>query len=139
MGPPPHHPTPTADRPAAPATVARKLSADNQQISVEKDGQTLAQATVSAPDENNEVRAHVHVASGHLPVGTRQKLVEAVHEVVNDGNARRLTATVPLGDAELVEGIRGHLHDVELRASRRHQHHRGRREARLIARPRRCT
>jgi hypothetical protein len=59
----------------------------------------------------------VHVAPGHLPVGPRQKVADAVHEAVTEGHARHLTATVPCGDAELVEGIRQHLDDVELRAA----------------------
>ena len=34
---------------------------------------------------------------------------------VAEHHTRRLTATVPCGDAELVEGIRDHLDEVELR------------------------
>lgn len=90
---------------------------DSKQITVEEDGQVLAQATVSVPDENNESRAQVNVAPGHLPVGTRQKVVDAVHEAVTEDHADRLTATVPIGDAELVEGMRSNLDDVELRAA----------------------
>jgi hypothetical protein len=91
--------------------------ADEKQISVEEGGSVLAQATVSVANEDGEAHAQVHVASGHLPVGTRQKVVEAVHEAVVEDQSRRLTATVPLGDAELVEGIRSHLDDVDLRAA----------------------
>lgn len=88
--------------------------ADKKQISVEENGEVLAQATISAPDENNGARAEVTMAPGHLPVGTRQKMADAVHEAVCDDNARHLTATVPKGDTELVDGLRGHLSDVEL-------------------------
>jgi hypothetical protein len=44
-------------------------------------------------------------------------VADAVHEAVVEDQTRRLTATVPLGDAELVEGLRSHLDDVELRAA----------------------
>jgi hypothetical protein len=91
--------------------------ADEKHIRVEEAGSVVAQATVSVANENGEAHAQVHVAPGHLPVGTRQKVVEAVHEAVVEDQTRRLTATVPLGDAELVEGIRNHLDDVELRAA----------------------
>ena len=90
---------------------------DEKQFSIEKDGQVLGQATVSAPDENSEVRVQMHVEAGHLPVGTRQRMVDVVREAVTEDKARRLTATMPLGDSELVEGIREHLSDVTLRAA----------------------
>lgn len=90
---------------------------EDKQISVEENGEVLAQATISPPDENHAARAEVTVAPGHLPVGTRQKMADAVYEAVCDDHAGHLTATVPKGDAELVEGIRDHLSDVELRAA----------------------
>ena len=40
-----------------------------------------------------------------------------MHEAVCNDNARHLTASVPKGDAELVDGIEGHLSDVDLRAA----------------------
>jgi hypothetical protein len=90
---------------------------DDTQITIEEDGQVLARATVSDADEDGESRAQVHMASGHLPVGARQKVVDAVYERVTEHHATHLTATVPCGDAELVEGIRDHLDHVELLAA----------------------
>ena len=89
---------------------------EEKSITVEENGQVLAQATVSVSDDS-EAQAQVHVAPGHLPVGTRQRMADAVHESVVEDNAQHLTATVPLGDAELVQGMRGHLNNVELRAA----------------------
>ena len=89
----------------------------DKHISVEENGQVLAQATISAANEQGEVCAQVHVASGQLPVGTRQRMADAVHEAVTEDETRRLTATVPLGDVELVEGIGHNLDDVNLRAA----------------------
>jgi ribulose-5-phosphate 4-epimerase/fuculose-1-phosphate aldolase len=97
--------------------MTRSPMANEKQISVEEGGRVLAEATVSVADENGQASAQVHVASGHLPVGTRQKVADAVHEAVVAEHTQRLTATVPLGDAELVEGIRSHLDDVQLRAA----------------------
>ena len=89
---------------------------DERQIRIEEDGRLLSQATVSAPDENNQARAQVHVAPGQLPSGTRQRMADALHEAVTEDDAERLSAAVPRGDAELVEGIKDHLSDAELRA-----------------------
>ena len=89
----------------------------DKRITVEEGGQVLSEATVSAPDENNRARAQVHVASGHLPAGTRQRMADALHQAVSEDNAERLTASVPRGEAELVEGICDHLSDVALRSA----------------------
>ncbi len=89
---------------------------DDKQIRVEKEGRVVAQATVSA-DDDGQGRAQVHVAAGQLPVGTRREVVEAVHEAVTEHHTHHLTATVPLGDVELVQGIRNHLDGDQIRAA----------------------
>lgn len=89
--------------------------ADEKHITVEEDGQILSQATISPANENNEARAQVQVAAGHLPAGTHRKMADALHEAVT--GAEHLTACVPRGEAELVEGIQGHLSDVEMRSA----------------------
>jgi hypothetical protein len=91
--------------------------AENKQFSIEEDGQVVAEATVLPPDSDGEARAQVTVAPGHLPPGTRQRVSDAVHEVVTDTDADRLTASVPLGDAELVQGISSRLEEAETRAA----------------------
>lgn len=90
---------------------------DDRQIKVEKDGRLLAQAELSVSKRTNEARAQVHVAPGQLPSGTRQRMADALHDAVTEDRATHLTASVPLGDAELVQGLREHLDDVELRAA----------------------
>jgi hypothetical protein len=91
--------------------------ADDKHITVEHDGQVLSQAIVSPADQHHEARAHVHVAPGHLPAGTHQQMADAILEAVTQDHAERLTASVPRGEAELVENIRDHLTDVELRSA----------------------
>ena len=90
---------------------------EDRHVSIRAHGETLAEATISPPDSDGEARVDVHTESGHLPAGARQRLADAIHEVVTDDHAERISATVPMGDAELVEGIRGHLNDVVLRAA----------------------
>jgi hypothetical protein len=91
--------------------------AENRHVSIAAGGDVLAEATISTPDDNGEVRVAVAMASGHLPAGARQRMADAIHETVINDHADRLTASVPLGDAELVDGIRQHLDDPELRAA----------------------
>lgn len=91
--------------------------AEKKQFSIEEDGQVVAEATVLPPDSGGEARAQVTVAPGHLPPGTRQRVADAVHDVVTDDAPERLTASVPLGDAELVQGIRSHLEEAETQAA----------------------
>lgn len=90
---------------------------DDRHVSINAHGETLVEATISPPDGDGEARVDVHTGSGHLPVGARQRMADAIHEVVTEGQAERVSVTIPLGDAELVEGIRGHLNDVVLRAA----------------------
>ena len=90
---------------------------EDKHVSITAHGETLVRATISAPDTEGEARVDVNAESGHLPVGARHRMADAIHEAVTEAKAERVSATVPLGDAELVEGICGHLHDVELRAA----------------------
>jgi hypothetical protein len=90
---------------------------DDKHVSINAHGETLVTANISPPDGDGEVRVDVHTESGHLPAGARQRMADAIHEAVTEAEAERVSATVPLGDAELVEGICDHLHDVELRAA----------------------
>lgn len=90
---------------------------EDRHISISAHGESLLMATISSPDAVGEARVDVHAESGHLPAGARQRMADAIHEAVTEDDAERVSATVPLGDAELVEGICDHLHDVDLRAA----------------------
>ena len=90
---------------------------EDRHVSIKVHGEIQVEATISPPDCNGEARVDVHTESGHLPVGARQRMADAIHEVVTEAKAEHISATVPIGDAELVEGIRNHLDDVELRAA----------------------
>lgn len=93
------------------------MTDDHNRITLEEDGRLLAEATLSDVDEAGRLQAQVHVEAGHLPAGTRLAMAEAIHERVQSSNAEHLTAAVPLGDGELIEGIRRPLTDVTLRAA----------------------
>ena len=93
------------------------MTDDQNRITLEEDGRLLAEATLSEVDEAGRLQAQVHVEAGHLPPGTRQAMADALHERVQSTSAAHLTAAVPLGDGELIDGIRRPLTDVTLRAA----------------------
>jgi len=86
-------------------------------ISIEADGQTLATAEVHPTDDAHVVHSDLHVESGHLPVGTRSRLVDAVLAHPDVDRADRLLATMPLGDTEMLARVRERCDDVEAHAA----------------------
>jgi hypothetical protein len=92
-------------------------SADHPTIQIEADGRTLASAEVHPTDEPGLVHSDLHVESGHLPAGTRTRLVDAVLEHPEVEEADRLLATMPLGDTEMLDRVRERCDDVDARAA----------------------
>ena len=92
-------------------------SADHPTIQIEADGRTLASAEVHPTDEPGLVHSDLHVESGHLPAGTRTRLIDAVLEHPEVEEADRLLATMPLGDTEMLDRVRERCDDVDARAA----------------------
>ena len=69
------------------------------------DGSTLAVATIDVIDLD-VVRASLHVTPGHLPPGTRTRLVDAVFDDPEVRSRRRLQVTLPPGDTEILDRLR---------------------------------
>jgi hypothetical protein len=92
-------------------------SADHPTIQIEADGRTLASAEVHPTDEPGLVHSDLHVESGHLPAGTRTRLVDAVLEHPEVEEADRLLATMPLGDTEMLDRVRERCDDVDAHAA----------------------
>jgi FAD/FMN-containing dehydrogenase len=82
---------------AAPALPRIAIDAD--------DGSTLAVATLDflGPDV---ARVSLHVSPGHLPSGTRTRLVDAVFDDPDVRSRRRLQVTLPMGDIEILDRLR---------------------------------
>jgi hypothetical protein len=85
-----------------------------RQVRLSDDGQVVAAADVQRLDRN-VVRASLHPTAGHVPVGTRGRLVDAVLDLPEAGERSRLEATVPLGDAEALDRLRTRCRDVQTR------------------------
>lgn len=69
------------------------------------DGSSLAIATIDIIDLD-VVRASLHVNPGHLPPGTRARLVDAVLDDPDVACRRRVQFTLPLGDTEILDRLR---------------------------------
>jgi hypothetical protein len=87
---------------------------DRFQVKISDDGQVVAVADVQ-PLEPNVVRASLHAGAGHVPVGTRSRLVDAVLDRSEAGEPRRLEAALPLGDTEALDRLRARCQDVQTR------------------------
>ncbi len=95
--------------------MARSL--DSHEIEIEVDGHLAASAEISPTDDPAIVRFAMHVESGHLPPGTRSRLVDAVLDDPQVACASHLSASMPAGDTELLERVRQRADSVEARVT----------------------
>jgi hypothetical protein len=100
-----------------PKKPAMTHSPDAHEIQIRVAGQLVAAAEVSRTDDPEVVRSAMHVESGHLPAGSRTKLVDAVLEDPQVSAASHLGASVPTGDTELLDRIRERARSVDVRAA----------------------
>jgi hypothetical protein len=90
---------------------------DQQHITIEDNGRPLASADVEPSIGSDTVRASMHVESGHLPSGTRTRLVDAVVDRATALQAGRLQASLPAGDGEILDRLRERCVDLDARAA----------------------
>jgi hypothetical protein len=69
------------------------------------DGRLLAAADIEVVD-SSMARASLHVESGHVPMDTRPRLVDAVLDDGNVASCTHLLVAVPLGDTEILDRLR---------------------------------
>jgi hypothetical protein len=92
-------------------------SPDAHEVKIEVDGRVAAVADVSGTADPAVVHSAMHVESGHLPPGTRSKLVDAVLDDPQVSQASHLSASMPAGDTELIDRLRQRAETVEIRAA----------------------
>ena len=88
---------------------------DTSRVLVEDDGHPIARADVT--DDGGVVDLRFSVNQGHLPVGTRRLLVEVAFDLPMLKEPRLVHATLPLGDVDLLAGLRRHCAHVDARAA----------------------
>jgi len=86
-----------------------------QHLTVEEDGQIVAEADLRTGPEQSVLHAELHAAPGHHRPGTHADLVDAVVDEAAAEHVGRLSATVPAGDAEMLARIQQRCTDVAMR------------------------
>ena len=87
-----------------------------RQVEIKDGGLTVAAAQVTASRQaGGTVRASLHAAPGHLPPGTRTRLVDAILDLPEVRASGHLRATVPLGDTESLWRLRERTKDAQTR------------------------
>jgi len=93
------------------------VSSTPQYLILTQDGQILAKATIRSATHRPSVHADLHVEAGHLPVGTRTRLVDAVLDMTAGKPGTHLQVTLPAGDGEILDRLRERCEDLEIRSA----------------------
>jgi len=86
-------------------------------VAIDVDGRCLAMADIEAVSAARTVRASIHVESGHLPVGTCSRLVDAVLDTPEVRQAEHILAFIPRDRAEILEQVRRRCDGVSARTA----------------------
>jgi hypothetical protein len=87
----------------------------HKRVEIDVGGRVVATADVERPESAGPVRVVVNVESGHLPTGSRTRLVDAMFDLPELQPGDQLEAAVPIGDAEILDRLRQRLADVRTR------------------------
>jgi hypothetical protein len=78
----------------------------HRHVEVSEGERVIASAQVTTtPEDPRTAQASLQAESGHLPVGSRASLVDAVLDLPELQGGTHLEATVPLGDAESLQRL----------------------------------
>lgn len=86
-----------------------------QPVTIRNEERVLAGADVAPVAKQDSLHASLYVEAGQLPPGTRTQLVDAVLDLPAVTPGTHLHATVPAGDAEMLDQVRKRCTDVETR------------------------
>jgi len=84
-------------------------------VEIDIGGRVVATADVERPESAGPVRAVLYVESGHLPTGSRTRLVDAMFDLPELQGGEHLEAAVPIGDAEILDRLRQRCVEVRTR------------------------
>ncbi len=80
------------------------------------DGRSIASAEIDEVDPA-VARTSLHVEAGHLPAGSRTRLVDAVLDDPDVSSHSQVKMAFPLGDTEILDRVRERCHTIEARAA----------------------
>ena len=86
------------------------------------DGRRVATADVAADTRAVDAgapatRVSLHVESGHVPPGTRARLVDAVLDAPEVSAGGHLSVSLPIGDTEILDRLRERCDTDDVRAA----------------------
>ena len=79
-------------------------------------GRLVATADIEIVDPS-VARASLHVESGQLPAGTRQRLVDAVLDAPDVSTREHVQVALPLGETEILERVHERCDTTDTRAA----------------------
>ena len=79
-------------------------------------GQLVAAADIEIVDPSM-ARASLHLESGQLPSGTRQRLVDAVLDAPEVSSRKHVQVALPLGESEILDRIHERCDTSDTRAA----------------------
>ena len=85
----------------------------------DQDGRCVATADIQFVGQS-AARASLHIESGHLPAGTRTRLVDALLDMPEFRSCKHVQVALPLGDTEILDRVRERCHPDQPSACRRH-------------------
>ncbi len=97
------------------ATCSIRTDGHASRVSIESDGRPVAAADIV--DDGTAVLLRFRVDGGHLPMQVRHQLMQAVFDLPALQTRRVVHASLPLGDVDLLAGLRTHCADVDTRAA----------------------
>jgi hypothetical protein len=84
-------------------------------VEIDVGGRVVATADLERQEAAGPVRAVLYVESGHLPTGSRTRLVDAMFDLPELQDGEQLEAAVPIGDAEILDRLRQRCAEVRTR------------------------
>ena len=93
------------------------MSSTPRYIALTDDNRILAEATIRSATHRPAIHADLHVEAGHLPVGTRTRLVDAVLDVTAAEPGTELQVTLPAGDGEILDRLRERCDNLQTRSA----------------------
>jgi hypothetical protein len=85
------------------------------EIVIDEDGRPIASAHIEVVE--NATRTSLRVEAGHLPAGTRERLVDTVLDSPEVNASRQIRASIPIGDTDMLYRIRERCDTTESRAA----------------------
>jgi hypothetical protein len=93
------------------------VSSTPQYITLTDDDHMWAEATIRSATHRPSIHADLHVEAGHLPIGTRTRLVDAVLDLAAAEPGTHLQVTLPAGDGEILDRLRERCDDLQTQSA----------------------